>query len=157
MNLVKTIRSLIGLGAGLGVMMALTACTPFTRIQGDADTLSKLNGDWLVKYVAGKPLATMAKEPQMIFDTAHGTISGFDGCNPIRGPYTFEGGRLKAKIASGRMACTSDAAKQASAAINDLLTNGAEVVETSLLKGHVLMLRNNNAEIRLWPTAASVK
>ena len=93
----------------------------------------------------------------MTFDTAHGTISGFHGCNPIRGPYTFEGSRLKAKIASGRMACTSDAAKQASAAINDLLTNGAEVVETSLLKGHVLMLRNNNAEIRLWPTAAYVK
>ena len=63
MNLVKTIRSLIGLGASLGVMMALTACTPFTRIQGDTDTLSKINGDWLVKYVAGKPLAHMAKEP----------------------------------------------------------------------------------------------
>ena len=153
MNAKKIIRSSIG----LGVVIALTACTLFTRIQGDADTLPKLNGDWLVKYVAGKPLAPMAKEPQMVFDTAHGTISGFDGCNPIRGSYTFEGGRLKAKIASGRLACTSDAAKQASAAINDLLTNGAEVVETALMKGHVLMLRNGTAEIRLAPTAAFVK
>ncbi|MFM8442342.1 MAG: hypothetical protein ACKN9W_03245 [Methylococcus sp.] len=45
MNPKKTIRSSIGLGAGLGVVMALAACTPFTRIQGDAETLSKLNGD----------------------------------------------------------------------------------------------------------------
>ena len=45
MNPKKTIRSSTGLGAGLGVVMALAACTPFTRIQGDAETLSKLNGD----------------------------------------------------------------------------------------------------------------
>ena len=81
----------------------------------------------------------------MIFDTARVTISGFDGRNPIPGPYTFKGGRLKAKIASGRMAYTSDAAKQASAAINDLL------------KGHVLMLRNGTTEIRLAPKAVYIK
>jgi hypothetical protein len=34
MNPKKAIRSSIG----LGVVMALTACTPFTRIQGEADT-----------------------------------------------------------------------------------------------------------------------
>ena len=141
----------------IGLLLALAACTPFTEIKGDPDTLSKLNGDWLVKYVAGKPLATMAKEPQLIFDTAHGTLSGFDGCNPIKGPFTFEGGRLKARIASGRLACSSDAAKQASTAIQDLFTNGAQVVETSLFKGHILMLRNGTSEIRLSPTAAYVK
>jgi hypothetical protein len=47
------------------------------------------------------------------------------------------------------MACTSDAAKQVSGAINDLLSSGAEVVETALFKGHVLMMRNTSSEIRL--------
>lgn len=57
-------------------------------------------------------------------DTAKGTVTGFDGCNRRNGTFTFDVGRLKAKTATTRMACASNAARQASTAIGDLLGNG---------------------------------
>lgn len=135
----------------LGSATLLAACTPFTKVTGDGATLGKIEGKWTVRYVGGKELDPAVK-PEIAFDTAKGTVGGFDGCNRFNGTFTFDGGVLKAKTAGTRMACTSDAARQASAAISNLFANGAEVVELSMYGTQVLMMRNESSEIRLLPT-----
>lgn len=130
--------------------MLLSACSPFTRITGGSDTVGKLDGEWAVMYVAGKKLEGV--RPELKFDSSARTVSGFDGCNRINGTFTFDGDRLRARTASTRMACTSDAARQASREINDVLSNGSEVVEVSMGQGRVLMMRNSTAEIRMGPS-----
>ena len=133
--------------------VALSSCTPFTRVSGDGSTLARLDGSWTVKYVAGKELQGVSQAPELVFDTDKGTVTGFDGCNRLNGTFTFDGGRLKAKTATTRMACPNDAARQASAAVADLLGNGAEVVEVALGQGRVLIIKNASSEIRLVPSA----
>lgn len=53
----------------------LSACSPFTRIEGDANTAGKLDGRWAVRYVAGKgdpqaapgaPLRQRRRHPQRL-------------------------------------------------------------------------------------------
>lgn len=134
----------------LGAATLLSACNPFTRIEGDGKALAKLDGDWTVTWVAGKEIDGV--KPQLVFDTAKRTVTGNDGCNSINGTFSFDAGRLKAKTTSTRKACPNDAAKAASAEIANLFTNGAEVVEVSLGKGHVVMMRNDSAEIRMIPS-----
>jgi heat shock protein HslJ len=129
--------------------LLVSACTPFTRFEGDSKTLAKLDGNWTVKYVAGKQIHEVS--PKINFDTAKGTLTGHDGCNHINGKFTFDSGLLKSNVATTRMACPNDVARAASAEIHNLLTNGAEVVEIAIGKGHVLMLKNEAAEIRLIP------
>ena len=148
MNANRLISAVSVLGA---VMVLLSACTPFTKVGGDNKTLGKLGGSWVVRHVAGKDLAGV--RPELTFDTSKGTITGFDGCNRINGTFAFEGDRLKAKTASTRMACPNDPAHEASAAIHDLLNNGAEVVEVAMGQGRVLLMRNASAEIKMWPSA----
>lgn len=133
--------------------VALSACTPFTRVSGDSSMLGKLDGNWTVKYVASKELQGVSPAPELVFDTAKGTVTGFDGCNRLNGTFTFDGGRLKEKTATTRMACPNDAAHPASAAVADLLGNGAEVVEVALGQGRVLLVKNASSEIRLVPSA----
>ena len=137
--------------AVLGSATLLAACTPFTRVTGDSKTLAKIDGNWTVRYLGGKELDAALK-PEINFDTAKGTVSGFDGCNRFNGTFAFEGGLLKARTAGTRMACPSEAARQASAAIADLFANGAEVVETSMYSANVLMMKNASSELRLIPT-----
>lgn len=127
----------------------LSACSPFTRIEGDAHTAGKLDGSWAVRYVAGKEIPK--PHPELRFDSAAGTLSGSDGCNRISGPFSFEDGRLKARAASTRMACLNETAASTSAAIHTLLGQGAEVVEVAVGAGRVLLIKNAEAEIRLVP------
>ena len=127
----------------------LSACSPFTRIEGDTKTVGKLDGRWAVRYVAGKEIPR--PYPELRFDSAAGTLSGSDGCNRISGRFSFEDGRLKARAASTRMACLNDTAASTSAAIHTLLGQGAEVVEVAMGAGRVLLIRNAEAEIRLVP------
>ncbi len=68
---------------------------------------------------------------------------------PIRGTYSFVGGQLKAKVSGTRMACPGETAKAVSKQMANLFTKGAEVVETSFMGAHVLMLKNSSAELRL--------
>ena len=127
----------------------LSACSPFTRIEGDAHTAGKLDGSWAVRYVAGKEIPK--PHPELRFDSAAGTLSGSDGCNRISGRFSFEDGRLKARAASPRMACLNETAASTSAAIHTLLSQGAEVVEVAMGTGRVLLIKNAEAEIRLVP------
>lgn len=127
----------------------LSACSPFTRIEGDSRTLAKLDGSWAVRYVAGKEIPR--PHPVLRFDSAAGTLSGSDGCNRISGRFSFEDGRLKARAASTRMACLNDTAASTSAAIHTLLGQGAEVVEVAVGAGRALLIKNAEAEIRLVP------
>lgn len=147
------IRRLLALSL-VGSATLLAACTPFTKIGGDGQTLAKIDGRWTVRYVGGKELDPAVK-PEIAFDAAKGTVSGFDGCNRFNGTFAFEGGLLKAKTAGTRMACTSEPARQASAAIGDLFTQGAEFVEVSMYGAQVLMMRNASSEIRLIPSPAA--
>ncbi|MDD3326121.1 MAG: META domain-containing protein [Zoogloea sp.] len=127
----------------------LSACSPFTRIEGDSRTLAKLDGSWAVRSVAGKEIPP--PHPVLRFDSAAGTLSGSDGCNRISGRFSFEDGRLKARAASTRMACLNETAASTSAAIHTLLGQGAEVVEVAVGAGRALLIRNAEAEIRLVP------
>lgn len=127
----------------------LSACSPFTRIGGDANTAGKLDGSWAVRYVAGKEIP--GPHPVLRFDSATSTLSGSDGCNRISGRFSFEDGRLKARAASTRMACLNDTAARTSAAIHTLLGQGAEVVEVAVGAGRALLIKNAEAEIRLVP------
>lgn len=135
----------------VGSATLLAACTPFTKVTGDGKTLARIDGSWTVRYVGGKEIDPALK-PEIAFDTAKGTVSGFDGCNRFNGTFTFEGGLLKARTAGTRMACPSEPARQASAAIADLFANGAEVVETSMYAANVLTMKNASSELRLIPT-----
>jgi len=144
------IRRLVTI-ALLGGATLIAACSPFTKVTGDAAALGKIDGKWTVRYVGGKELDPAVK-PEIDFDTAKRAVAGFDGCNRFSGTFTFDGGLLKATTAGTRMACTSEPARQASAAIGDLFAKGAEVVELSMFGGHVLMMRNASFELRLMPT-----
>ena len=88
----------------------------------------------------------------MVFDTRAKAVSGFDGCNDFKGSYSFDQGLLKAKVSSTRRACTSDMARTISARLGDLFTKGAEVVDTSFMGAHVLMLRNAGGDVRMGST-----
>ena len=88
----------------------------------------------------------------VVFDTRAKAVSGFDGCNDFKGSYSFDQGLLKAKVSSTRRACTSDMARTISARLGDLFTKGAEVVDTSFMGAHVLMLRNAGGDVRMGST-----
>lgn len=134
------------------VVMGITACTPFTKVQGDDKSIAKIDGAWTVLWSGGAKLEGVTPKPTIIFNTSDNSVSGFDGCNNYKGTYSFVDGQLKAKVAGTRMACPNDAAKAVSAQMSDLFTNGAEVVETSFMRAHVLMLKNNTAELRVGPS-----
>lgn len=144
--------------AVLAMAGVLGACTPFTKIDGsDPSALSKLDGSWTVINTGGTEVKGMDPEAVIVFDTAGSTVSGFDGCNNFKGTFTFEGGRLKAKVAGTRKACTSDMARTISGRISDLFAQGAEAVDTSFMGANVLMLKNDNGDIRMAPTAVLEK
>jgi len=139
------------------IMLGATACTPFTKIQGDDKAEAKMNGSWSVMYVGKNKLEGVEPLPTIVFDTANNSISGFDGCNNFKGTYTFDNGYLKASVAGTRMACRSDAARNASGQVANLFENGAEVVEVSIARGYGLVMRNGSAELSLGPTDVLTK
>ncbi len=134
------------------VVMSMAACTPFTKVQGEDKTVAKINGSWTVLWSGGAELEGVDPKPTIIFNTRDNSVSGFDGCNNYKGSYSFVNGKLQAKVAATRMACTNDAARGVSKQMADLFSNGADVVETSLYGAHVLMLKNSSAELRLGPS-----
>jgi heat shock protein HslJ len=142
-------------GIALALAAFVAACgaaTPFTKIDGtDSAALSKLDGSWVVINTGGTDVQSMNPPATMTFDTAARTVSGFDGCNDFNGSYTFEDGRLRANVAGTRRACTSDAARTVSARINNLFTEGAEAVDTNFMGAEVLMLANDNGDVRMAP------
>jgi heat shock protein HslJ len=127
-------------------------CTPFTKIEGDDKTDVKINGSWTVLWSGGAKLEGVTPRPTIVFNTTDSTVSGFDGCNNYKGTYSFVGKQLKAKVAGTRMACPNQAARAVSEQMASLFTNGAEVVDTSFMGAHVLMLKNSSAELRLGPS-----
>lgn len=137
---------------------ACSSMNPFTKIDGsNASNVSKMNGGWTVINTGGTKVEGLDPPATMVFDTGSRTVSGFDGCNEYRGTYAFEGGQLKAKVSSTRRACTSDMARTVSTRINDLLSQGAEVVDTTFMGANVLMLRNARGDVRMGPTSALQK
>lgn len=144
--------------AALAMAGVLGACTPFTRIDGsDPSALSRLDGSWTVINSGGTEVKGLDPAAVIVFDTAGSTVSGFDGCNNFNGTYTFEGGLLKAKVAGTRKACTGEMARTISGRISDLFAQGAEVVDTNFMSANILMLKNDNGDIRMAPTAVLEK
>ena len=139
------------IAAAAAALIGLSACNPFTKMTGDQAATRKLEGTWQVLLVDGKKLEGERK-PELVFDTRNNTVSGFDGCNRINGSFSFDKGLLKAKTVSTRMACTSDEARQASAAIAELFAHGGEAVEMTMFGAHVVMIKNAKAEIRMGKT-----
>jgi heat shock protein HslJ len=140
------------------MMGVLGACTPFAKIDGtNPSAVSRIDGSWTVNNAGGTKIEGMDPLAVIVFDTAGGAVSGFDGCNNFKGTYTFEEGRLKAKVAGTRKACTSDTARTISARIGNLFTEGADVVETAMFGARVIMLTNANGDVRMAPTAVLEK
>jgi heat shock protein HslJ len=126
---------------------------PFTKIDGtDPSVLAKMSGSWTVINTGGTQIENMDPPAVVVFNTADSSVSGFDGCNNFNGTYSFTEGRLKANVASTRRACTTDMARTVSTRLNALFGEGAEVVETSFMAANVLMLRNDNGDVRMGPT-----
>lgn len=142
-------------GKALAILLLAGACSnvlPFTKIDGtDPAALAKLDRRWVVLNTGGTDVQAMDPPATMVFDTAAGTVSGFDGCNEFDGTFTFEQGRLEADVSSTDQACTSDTASDVSSTINDLFTQGAEVVDTEFMAAEVLMLTNDSGDVRMAP------
>lgn len=141
-----------------GLAAACSSVLPFTKIDGsDPAKLSMMNGSWTVMQLGDTKTEGMNPPATVVFDTANRAVSGFDGCNDFKGSYTFDQGRLKANVAGTRRACTSDLARNVSARMADLFAQGAEVVDTSMMGAHVLMLRNAGGDLRMGSTSALQK
>ena len=137
---------------------ACSSMTPFTKLDGtDPTALSKINGSWTVMNTGGTKVEGMDPPATVVFDTGSRSVSGFDGCNDFKGSYSFDRGLMKANLASTRRACTSDMARTISARINDLFSQGAEVVDTTFMGASVLMLKNANGDVRMGSTSALQK
>lgn len=136
--------------ASLVATLAMTACTPFTKVQEEGAVESKIQGNWTVIH-DGTAKIELAPPVTVAFETAKNQISGFDGCNNYRGSYVFEDGLIKARLSSTRMACKNSAASAVSATLHALFTQGAEAVELEMMGAKVLTLRNKSmgAELRL--------
>jgi heat shock protein HslJ len=134
------------------VAIGVAACTPFTKIQGDDKTAGKIDGSWTVLWSGGAELKGVDPKPTITFNTSDKSVSGFDGCNNFKGNYSFVDGQLKAKVAGTRKACPNETARAVSNQMANLFTNGAEVVESSFMGAHVLLLKNSSAELRLGPS-----
>jgi len=134
------------------VMNAATACSPFTKIEGDKESIGKINGSWTVMWSGGAELKGVEPVPTIVFNTSDSSVSGFDGCNNFKGTYSFVDGQLKAKVTGTRKACPNETARAVSAQMENLFTNGAEVVETALFGANLLRLKNSSAELRLGPS-----
>lgn len=149
---VKTASSMKIVILACSIAIGATACTPFTKIKGDDKTAARIDGSWTVLWSGGAKLEGVTPKPTMVFNTGSNSVSGFDGCNNYKGGYSFDGGKLKAKVAGTRMACPNETARAVSEQMANLLTNGAEVVDTSFMGAHVLLLKNSSAELRLGPS-----
>ena len=133
------------------LILTLAACASVAQIQGESSSVAKLDGSWRVYWGAGSELQGLSPLPSMVFNTADGSISGYDGCNTFRGRYTFQGGRLTAEVASTRKACLGETAHRISEQIHLLFSRGAEVAESTYMGARVVVMINGAAEIRMVP------
>ena len=133
-------------------LIALTACSPFSKVQDDKVAAEKIDGSWSVLWSGGAKLEGLTPKPTIVINTSDKSISGFDGCNNYKGTYSFIDGKFKANVAGTRMACTSDLAKGVSTQMADLFTNGAEIAKITIMKGNIIVMKNSSAELRLAPT-----
>lgn len=139
--------------AAVSLLGACSGLTPFTKIDGsNADNLARMDGSWTVINMGGVKVENLTPPAVLVFDTKAHKLSGFDGCNDIQGNFSFERGLLKAQVSSTRRACTSEQARTVSARIQDLLSHGAEVVDTTFMQASVLMLKNANGDVRMGRT-----
>lgn len=144
--------------ATAALLGACSSMNPFIKLDGsDPAALSKMNGSWTVINTGGTKVEGMNPPATIVFDTGSRSVSGFDGCNDFKGSYSFDRGLMKANVAGTRRACTSDMSRTISARINDLFSQGAEVVDTSLMGASVLMLKNANGDVRMGSTGALQK
>jgi len=154
MHLYRAARTAFMMIVVAGVASACAGLLPFSRIDGtDPSAIEKMEGSWTVMNSGGEPIENMEPHAVIVFDTAAGSVSGFDGCKNFKGSYSFDQGLLKAQVAGTKRACTSDSARKVSGLLGELLASGAEVVDTSMMGTHVLMLKNANGDLRMGPTA----
>lgn len=146
--------------AAPAIALALLAgCAPFTKIQNDAQSSSKIEGSWTVLYKGKIKIENLPRSPVVIFDTQKHLVSGFDGCNNFHGSYVIEGGQIKARLASTRMACPGEMQRAVSSTLYQLFDQGAELVAVNFMSAKVLLLRNKaiNAELRMGATEQLVQ
>lgn len=132
---------------------ALTACMTVSTVQGEGVVETKIQGNWTVIH-DGTARVELNPPAIVLFEAGSNRVSGFDGCNTFRGDYVFDGGLIKARLVSTRMACKDGVASAVSATLHKLFTQGAEVAEREMMGVMVLTLRNKSAgaELRMSST-----
>lgn len=132
----------------------LAACTPFTKIQGDEKSQTRIEGSWTVMHDGKTKIEGLNPPARIVFDAGSDKLSGFDGCNNFSGRYTFQNSEIKARLISTRMACRGATERAVSETLHQLFEQGAEVVAIDFMSAKAIVLRNKaiGAELRLGAT-----
>lgn len=135
-------------------LVLLAACAPVAPIQNQAQSEPRIEGRWTVLHHGKTKIENLPRMPFVVFDTQKHQVSGFDGCNHFHGHYVFEGGQIKAKLVSTRMACLGATESALSSTLHQLFDQGAEVISFNEMSAKVLLIRNKalGAELLLGAT-----
>jgi heat shock protein HslJ len=89
----------------LALMLVMTGCSGLPRASsGPVDSVTQ--GTWVLQSVGGSSVTDMAEHLPSLRFGSDGAVSGFDGCNRVRGGYSTDGQMLSFRgVASTRMAC----------------------------------------------------
>jgi heat shock protein HslJ len=100
----------VALQATTAPVAAICLHRPQTRGERGAFGAAQLeNTDWKLVELDGKPVAAPSgqREPHLRLNSEEKTLTGFGGCNSMRGAYQLDGDRLKfTQIASTRRFCS---------------------------------------------------
>lgn len=85
---------------------------------GIANFNEELVGEWTLKQLNDKPLASAGRVPVLRFDPENNRISGNNGCNQITGSFTHTAKTISfGQLASTRMACPESPEQEVNAAL----------------------------------------
>lgn len=144
-------RKILRISAPAIALILLVGCAPFSSIKRNEPPKSSIDGHWAVLNNGQSKIENLPRPPVVVFDTRNHSVYGFDGCNEFRGNYVLEGGQIKARLATTRMACFGETPQAVSTTLHRLFDQGAEIVEVS---PKTLLIRNKTmgAELRLGST-----
>ncbi|EKP0260211.1 META domain-containing protein [Aeromonas sobria] len=110
--------------------------------------LSKMQGDWHVKRLDKAPVDEAGA--YLTVNSQTGMLSGFDGCNQVRGPVRVEDSKWFAFLAGTRKACPNAQAEQVSAALHQGFVAGMKVGSISM-GATVMVMTGGGHQVGLAP------
>lgn len=124
-----------------GALVPAQAATPSPAAANNA----KLRDThWVVQTLDGEPLPATASDVHLVLHASDQHLSGFTGCNRLRGRYTQSGTQLVLKALSNtRMACSPGLMQQEQRLLESLGAADAYRIEgrvLSLLQGETVRI-----------------